>query len=268
MSGIKNLKRGNLIIILLILNLFYPLVSYSTDSDGNGIQDEFELALARKFSPSLVLHSQDQGVCPKPVEIIGAHSPRNLWIRTFNVPLGQLVGEYNCNQFNPLISYCLMPEDSDLSTSMRRDSVLFSFIQKELRSPTKAFLIAFLPGSVVHGAGHFYAKKPKTGRILLATEGVGVLFTFYGWAGLFALGLESLDGGGWEGWEKWERKKDIFNVLLYSGITLFVGSWVYDMIGAPLQAKAHNKKIMERYGLSLKIHPQKNEMKLILVKNF
>jgi len=162
---------------------------------------------------------------------------------------------------NDSTSYSLMPENSNLSMSMRRDSVLFSFIQNELRSPTKAFLIAFLPGSVVHGAGHFYAKKPKTGRILLGVQGAGMLFTFFGWVGAY---------GPWlvEETPHAEEKIKIGKVLFYSGITLFAGSWIYDMIGAPLQAKAHNKKIMQRYGLSLKIQPQKNEIKLILVKNF
>ncbi len=40
------------------------------DEDGNGIKDEFEVLLAQKFCPTIVLNSGDHGVAPEPVEIM------------------------------------------------------------------------------------------------------------------------------------------------------------------------------------------------------
>jgi hypothetical protein len=42
------------------------------------------------------------------------------------------------------------------------------------KSPLIALEIAFFPGVIIHGAGHFYAGKPKTGSLLLVGELVGV----------------------------------------------------------------------------------------------
>lgn len=143
--------------------------------------------------------------------------------------------------------------------SSQKDARLSPFDQKRLKSPTKAFIIAAIPGFFVHGLGHFYAKKPKTGKILLGIEGAAVLLTTYGWIGAYSFSWFD---------EEAKEKRKIGKVLFYSGITLFAGSWVYDMIAAPSQAKTHNKKIIERYELSLKLQPQKNEIKLILTTNF
>jgi|GEM_PF-5785347 len=66
---------------------------------------DWKMELAKKFLPSLQLHSQDQGVSPKPVEIMsngrvdGITSFLNeydLYCRTFNI-VGQLSGDFHIN---------------------------------------------------------------------------------------------------------------------------------------------------------------------------
>ncbi|MDI6782412.1 MAG: hypothetical protein QME49_09985 [bacterium] len=63
---------------------------------------QYEVGLAQKFCPSLQLHSGDQGVAPKPVEIMSNGrvdgitsflNENDLYCRTFNIA-GELVGEF------------------------------------------------------------------------------------------------------------------------------------------------------------------------------
>jgi hypothetical protein len=97
------------------------------------------------------------------------------------------------------------------------------------RSATAAFLIALVPGSVAHGTGHFYAGKLKTGFVLLGSELVGI--------GLFMGGAL----GGFAGNEGNNRLETIGFV----GFSLFMFSWFYDMINAPLEVKKQNQKLLQ-----------------------
>ena len=98
------------------------------------------------------------------------------------------------------------------------------------KSPTAAFLIALVPGSVVHGAGHFYAAKPKTGFVLLGSEIVGI--------GLFMGGALSGFAG--------NEGNDRLETIGFVGFSLFIVSWLYDMINAPLEVKKQNQKLLQR----------------------
>lgn len=66
---------------------------------------QYEAELAQKFCPSLQLHSGDQGVAPKPVEIMSNSradgittylDENDLWCRVYDLA-GDLVGEYDIN---------------------------------------------------------------------------------------------------------------------------------------------------------------------------
>lgn len=48
------------------------------DEDDNGIKDAWELPLAEKFCPYMVLHAADQGVRPVPVEIMDRNGDKKL----------------------------------------------------------------------------------------------------------------------------------------------------------------------------------------------
>src|SRR5579885_329732 len=43
------------------------------------------------------------------------------------------------------------------------------------KDPNKAFLLAFFPGLLIHGYGHFYAGDNLTGNVLLTGEVISVL---------------------------------------------------------------------------------------------
>jgi len=126
-------------------------------------------------------------------------------------------------------SYLYTQETSLNDTSFKMASELKPV---KLKSPTTAFLIALVPGSVVHGAGHFYAGKPKTGVFLFSMELIG--------AGLFYLGALSSFGEQSEN----NSSKD-GTVVKFFGFALFVGSWVADVIGAPKAVKKWNNELLK-----------------------
>lgn len=97
-----------------------------------------------------------------------------------------------------------------------------------LKNPNTALLIAILPGSIVHGAGHFYARRPVTGAALLGIEMVSLVFF------VRAIGQGLSDTGSPE-----QERQDSF-----IGTTLFFGSWLYDIIVAPLTIAKENEKIL------------------------
>jgi hypothetical protein len=102
----------------------------------------------------------------------------------------------------------------------------------KLKSPTTALVIALVPGSVVHGAGHFYAGKTKTAFVLFGAEIIGAGMAFLGGAVSSAphdTGGESGSGG---------------DAVLILGLGLFVGSWMYDVMQSPLVVKNQNDKLL------------------------
>ena len=91
-------------------------------------------------------------------------------------------------------------------------------------SPATAFLIALVPGAVLHGAGHLYAGDLDTAKWLALSEAAGyaAMFTSH------ARGDDKGDGssGG--------------AVLYGVGAGLFFGSWLYDVLEAP--GAAHTRR--------------------------
>jgi len=59
-------------------SVLFPEFWVVSDEDGNGIEDSWELPLAEKFCPYLILHAADQGVRPVPVEIMDRNGDGNL----------------------------------------------------------------------------------------------------------------------------------------------------------------------------------------------
>jgi hypothetical protein len=76
----------------------YPVFNIGVDSDGNGVFDGWEMQLAKKFCPSLYLHSGDNGVRPVPVESMDRNGDgelgwEDLLVTCFNLGATNL-GEY------------------------------------------------------------------------------------------------------------------------------------------------------------------------------
>jgi len=102
----------------------------------------------------------------------------------------------------PRYSSILFTQQTQDSISVEKDYSV------KLKDPNMALLYAFIPGIVVHGAGHFYADKPAAGLVLLGVEGIGLLFVV---RESFSQSENNYYSGG-----------SGFNVV--AGITLFFGS--------------------------------------------
>lgn len=97
-------------------------------------------------------------------------------------------------------------------------------IIKSGKNPKTCFMIAFFPGFFIHGLGHYYIGKYKTGTILLGTEVLSISSFLIG----AFMGVTQMDS---------HNKSDTPDVLGGIGLGLFFGSWMYDWIGAPKKAK-------------------------------
>jgi hypothetical protein len=111
--------------------------------------------------------------------------------------------------------------DSIYKVDTRPDSL-------KLKNPNTALLIAVVPGVVVHGAGHFYARKPLTGLVLLTAEVAGLIFWLRGH--LIASG--------------WSSSKESMEGDVIIGMGLFFGSWIYDIVRAPKIIEEHNERLL------------------------
>jgi hypothetical protein len=122
----------------------------------------------------------------------------------------------------------------------------------KLRDPNYAIFVALVPGAVVHGAGHFYAGKVRTGFILLGCELVG--------AGLVYL-------GGVTGVESGEPSSG-GKVAMATGVTLFYGSWAYDLVFAPLSIKKRNEELLLGKHTHLEFRINHGDVRVITVWRF
>ncbi|MCJ7457570.1 MAG: hypothetical protein MUP17_01090 [candidate division Zixibacteria bacterium] len=129
----------------------------------------------------------------------------------------------------------------------------------KLKSPTTALVIALVPGSIVHGAGHFYVGKTKTAIGLFGAEIIGAGLTFLGALGSLRgdTGGESSGGG---------------EVVLALGLGLFAGSWIYDVVGSPFAVKDQNDKILGKKPfpdeLNMELDKRDQQLKCLVVKRF
>lgn len=112
-------------------------------------------------------------------------------------------------------------------TQMVRDTNLLSNNQsiKKRKSAGTALFISVVPGFVVHGAGHFYVGKKRDAVLLFAGELASFGLLYAGAGGLVASSGES----------------DEATTLYFLGVSLFISTWIYDLIGAPVAANKYNK---------------------------
>jgi hypothetical protein len=124
----------------------------------------------------------------------------------------------------------------------------------KVKEPYKAFLYALVPGAVVHGAGHFYAGKAGTGFLLLGSELAGATLL------LVSVGMS---------WEEGSQTLESFPVA-FAGGALFFGSWIYDMIGAPLAVQRENQEFLQGRNVRLRfdLDGASHSVRVQIVKRF
>jgi len=94
--------------------------------------------------------------------------------------------------------------------------------------PGVAFQKAVFPGIVMRGAGHFYAKDNNRGISLLSAEILSLIIM-----GMNAVDVLTHDEN--------SQASGVTQAVFYGGLTIFVGSWLYDIIFAPGAAEEFNK---------------------------
>jgi hypothetical protein len=120
--------------------------------------------------------------------------------------------------------------DTGLSGSLETNHQTYFY-----KDPNKAFLLAFFPGLLIHGYGHFYAQDNLTGNILLTGEVISVVSV-----GLGALIKSDPNtfSGGFLGSPT--GAVDLGNDLIWGGVVFFTGLWIFDMAHAPTAAADYN----------------------------
>lgn len=105
------------------------------------------------------------------------------------------------------------------------------------KDPNKAFLLAFFPGLLIHGYGHFYADDNIMGNVLLTGEVVSVLSVG---AGALIKSDTNTFSGGILGDSN--SANSIGTNLIWGGIIAFTGLWIVDMAHAPTAATDYDNE--------------------------
>jgi hypothetical protein len=146
-----------------------------------------------------------------------------------------------------------------LPAQHQEDSIIVGReVSRKLKDPGKALLYALVPGLVVHGAGHFYAGEKTAGWVLAGGEILGLCLIGYA-AGVDA--GESRSGITSNG------NRETIGVF---GGGLFVGTWIYDVIGAPLAVRRENRKFLgeEKVRLRFDLDHTSHSPRVQIVKRF
>lgn len=97
-------------------------------------------------------------------------------------------------------------------------------------------LLSFFPGFFVHGLGHYCIGDNMTGTILLSTEIVGGITSLYSYIAILACGLSECSEG----------EFNASYTFFFLGMGMFWGSWLYDVIVAPIKASKMRKEYEQR----------------------
>lgn len=134
---------------------------------------------------------------------------------------------------------------SDSTKGGRIDSIRF-------KDPNMALFYAAVPGLIIHGAGHFYARKTGTGFILLGCE---------------LIGSTLIVGGSLTGWGSPSPSRGGFAVALTGGL-IFFGSWIYDMVKSPTIIEKQNEEMLKKRNMGLKFEQKEKKSRLVFVYQF
>ena len=100
-----------------------------------------------------------------------------------------------------------------------------------LKNPAIAFMCAAVPGFIFRGAGHMYAGHKRTGYWLLAINTVALIEL----SAVVSNGVGCIEGCP-------DRVESQIETLGIIGLTVFLGTWAYDLIGAPYKCHRDNER--------------------------
>jgi len=116
----------------------------------------------------------------------------------------------------------------------------------KLKNPYWALFYAVMPGMFYHGAGHFYAGEGRTALILFMTGSVGSLVALTWVMGDPAPEMDDEASNGESQIDDETRDR-----ALWVAAVLFFGTWIYDLVDAPLAVKRQNEKLLKKQNISL-----------------
>ena len=163
------------------------------------------------------------------------------------LPSTDHVQTYVSQNDSPLVAW---NGPSDLLVAERQeDSIMVSReVYGRTKDPGKALFYALVPGLVVHGAGHFYAGDKTAGWVLVGGEVLSLCLIAY--ASRVRSDYKPLASD----------LDDETETIGYFGLGLFVGTWIYDVIGAPIAVQRENRELLGgedihlRFGLDRASH--------------
>jgi hypothetical protein len=126
------------------------------------------------------------------------------------------------------IRHTTTPSDPREESYMTPEEVEVSTMVTPL-SRDEAMQKALYPGLILHGAGHFYAKDQNTGASLVSAEIVSLAIMGLSVPQFFAADTINYDYG-------------VTKAVFISGLVIFAGSWLWDVIFAPGAADSYNSK--------------------------
>lgn len=107
--------------------------------------------------------------------------------------------------------------------------------QSFAKDPSRALLVAFFPGVLIHGYGHFYAKDTVWGTSLLAGEVLSLTAITLGAV------MNSHPENFTDSWIGSNAKNKGRSLAMYGGL-LFGLTWLADVLHAPTAAREYNQE--------------------------
>lgn len=120
-------------------------------------------------------------------------------------------------------------DNAYINSALRGDSYERASSRTQKNTAT-ALVIALIPGFFVHGLGHSYIGDAKAFHILFAAELTSITMM-----GLTLVATFASQYGG--------KSYPFARFLFFTGASVFVLTWVYDIIGAPIKLYKKNKML-------------------------
>lgn len=153
--------------------------------------------------------------------------------------------------------YSLKPKQNLMLNDPHNNRRSDDKIDIKQKSPLLAFVIAAVPGSMIHGLGHYYIDDSRTFKILFITELVSIPMAYISLGAMVADGLSGESRN-----ESWAEPMGII------AFVAFLGTWVYDVVAAPIKARSLIVKRSPRFNISQNVDFKHKVVSMNITYNF